>query len=123
MKKIRPAVIVILALVLAFSLTACGNGNSGNSPSSSGGQNGAAAQSSAGNTGTAAMDNGTGAGTGASGTTGGETREGIIGGAVNDLEKGAENVGEGLRDMTGETTGGTENRTGGADTTSSAAAH
>lgn len=91
MKKIRPFILMMLLVAMAVSVTACGSTDNNATQSTTGSNTQAATQQS----GTAAMDNS------AAESTGG----GIIDGVVNDIEKGADDVRNGVDNMTGETTG------------------
>ena len=87
MKKIRPIIFTMLLIAMVMTATACGSSNN-NSGQSATQQSGTAAQetSRVGESGSAAVD-----GTSEDG--------GIIDGVVNDIEKGADDVRNGMDNM------------------------
>ncbi|MCD7990493.1 MAG: hypothetical protein LUK37_01360 [Clostridia bacterium] len=110
MKKIRPAIFAMLLLIMVMSVTACGSNNSNTQSSTGASQNSSSAATS---TSTSSQE-----------TTGMETSSmdtegdgGIIDGIMNDVEKGAHDVKDGVDDITGES--GTVNESGANNTTES----
>lgn len=110
MKKMKSAIAAFLLLALVLSLTACGSSKNdqpttgvnqtstgaagGTAEASSSAPDGTAA-STAPSEGTAAYDDGTGETSAAV-----ETKEGVIDGLMNDVEKGADAVKRGVDDIT-----------------------
>lgn len=104
MKKIRPAILAMLLLIMVLSVTACGSNNSNTNSSTGASQNSSSAATSTSTAETSAMS-----------TTGAETEGGVIDGLMNDVEKGAHDVKDGMDDITGES--GMTNETTHANTT------
>lgn len=95
MKRIRPVMLAMLLIVMVISVTACGTNSDPQSTTSAGQSSTAASSAAGGAESTSRMDDN------ASGME--ETSEGIIGGVADDVERGAKDLGDSVRDMTGNT--------------------
>lgn len=109
MKKIRPAIFAMLLLIMVMSVTACGSNNSNTQSSTGASQNSSSAATST----SASSQETTGMETSSMETEG----DGIIDGLMNDVDKGARDVKDGVNDITGESN--TVNESGTNNTTES----
>lgn len=101
MKKVRPAILTMLMLMVILSVTACGSSNSETQSSQS--STGASQSSTSAADTTTAGDE----------TMSGETNQGIIGDVVDDVESGMHEAESGVMDQTGSS----DNETSGEGTT------
>lgn len=90
MKKVRPAILTMLMLMVILSVTACGSSNSETQSSQSSTGASQSSTSAAADTTTAGDE-----------TMSGETNQGIIGDVVDDVESGMHEAESGVMDQTG----------------------
>lgn len=94
MKKIRPIIFTMLLVAMVMTATACGSSNNNSGQSTNGTSQSATQQS-----GTAAQETSRVGESGSAAVTGTSEDGGIIDGVVNDIEKGADDVRDGMDNM------------------------